>query len=123
MREVLTSDIEAVKNRREEIENSVSLLVPRDDPEQKGLCYLDAIAAIKKLREDGLIIKTGIVHRIDGPLEINEMGNHPRAVRHHQVGVIDGVFVVDIHCQPGNRVFLGLDDYLKRSGVMVRDSF
>lgn len=123
MREVLTSDPEAIKKRREEIENSVSLLVPRDDPKQKGLCYLDAIAAIKKLREDGLIIKTGIVHRIDGPLEINEMGNHPRAVRHHQVGVIDGVFVVDIHCQPGNRVFFGLDDYLKRSGVMVRDSF
>lgn len=123
MREVLTSDLEAVKNRREEIENSVSLLVPRNDPEQKGLCYLDAIAAINKLREDGLIIKTGIVHRIDGPLEINEMGNHPRAVRHHQVGVIDGVFVVDIHCQPGNRVFFGLDDYLKRSGVMIRDSF
>lgn len=123
MQEKIVNYSEDVDRRREEIESSIGSLIPRDDPEQKGLCYLDAIAAIDKLREDGLVVKTGIVHRIDGPLEINNMDSHPILVRHHQVGVIDGVFVVDIHCQPGNRVFFGLDDYLKRSGVMVRDSF
>ncbi len=113
---------EAVEERRKEIENSVSSLVPRDDPEQKGLCYHDAVDAINKLREEGLIVKTGIVHRIDGPLTIINIENHPKTVRHHQVGVIDGVFVVDTHCKPGNRVFFGIEDYIKKSGLVILQS-
>jgi hypothetical protein len=115
MGEKLTVVSKEIEERIKEIENSVSSLVPRDDPKQEGLCYNDAIDAINKLREEGLIVKTGIVHRIDGPLTITRMGNHPKTVRHHQVGVIDGVFVVDIHCKPGNRVFLGLDKYLEKN--------
>ena len=110
-----------VRERIREIENSVSSLTPRDDPKQKGLCYFDAIDAINKLRENGLVVKTGIVHRIDGPLEIINMEHHPILVRHHQVGVIDGVFVVDTHCRPGNRVFFGLDEYMEKSGIKIRE--